>query len=96
MHFSTTLTSASILTPNRFSTSALPHWPEDALLPCLATFRPAPATTKAAAVEILNVFLASPPRSAGIDYSIVTNLYLDNTVRSDSLDFFMPKSSGFK
>src|SRR4029079_475660 len=51
----------SIFTPSAFSTSADPERDEIDLLPCLATGTPAPATTNAAQVEILNVPLASPP-----------------------------------
>ncbi len=52
---------ASRLTPSAFSTSAEPEREETERLPCLATGTPAPATTKAAAVEMLKVPLASPP-----------------------------------
>ena len=41
--------------------SALPHCVENDRLPCLATRAPAPATTNAATVEILNVEPAPPP-----------------------------------
>ena len=51
----------STLTPRVSTTSALPQRLERALLPCLATVKPAPATTKAVAVEILKVLLLSPP-----------------------------------
>src|SRR3990170_3532301 len=51
----------SILTPSAVSTSAEPEREEIERLPCLATGTPAPATTKAAQVEILYVPLASPP-----------------------------------
>ena len=50
-----------IFTPNSSNTSALPEDPDIALFPCFATLTPAPATTKATAVEILNVFNPSPP-----------------------------------
>ena len=53
--------SRSILTPNASSTSALPQELLMARLPCLATLSPAPATTKAAAVEMLIVLALSPP-----------------------------------
>src|SRR4029079_15417866 len=52
---------ASIFTPSSLSTSADPEREEMARLPCLATGTPAPATTKAAQVETLNVPLPSPP-----------------------------------
>ncbi len=42
-------------------TSAEPQREETARLPCLATLRPAPATTKAVVVETLKVLVASPP-----------------------------------
>ncbi len=48
-------------TPRASTTSALPHWLETERLPCLATFTPAPATTKAVVVETLNVLVPSPP-----------------------------------
>src|SRR5690349_25127558 len=51
----------SILTPRADKTSAEPERDEIDRLPCLATGTPAPATTKAAQVEILCVFLLSPP-----------------------------------
>src|SRR5262249_59422495 len=51
----------SILTPSAVSTSAEPELDEIERLPCLATGTPAPATTKAAQVEMLYVPLASPP-----------------------------------
>src|SRR5664280_36346 len=48
-------------TPSAARTSAEPHADETARLPCFATGAPAPATTKAAAVETLNVPSPSPP-----------------------------------
>ena len=51
----------SRFTPNASKTSALPDLLLTLRLPCLATGRPAPATTKAAVVEILNVPALSPP-----------------------------------
>jgi hypothetical protein len=50
-----------MLTPSASSTSALPLLLETLRLPCLATTTPAPATTKAAAVEMLKVCSPSPP-----------------------------------
>jgi hypothetical protein len=41
--------------------SAEPLCEEIALLPCLATLIPAPANTKATAVEMFKVFSLSPP-----------------------------------
>src|SRR5215207_889965 len=52
---------AATLTPSAVSTSALPERLVAARLPCLATGRPAPAMTKAAAVETLKVFAALEP-----------------------------------
>ena len=49
------------LTPADSSTSALPDLEEMERLPCLATWPPAAATTKAEAVEILNKPRPSPP-----------------------------------
>src|SRR5229473_8422493 len=51
----------SILTPSAISTSAEPDRDDRARLPCLATGTPAPATMKAAQVEMLNEPDASPP-----------------------------------
>ena len=50
---STRAMSQSRLTPSELSTSAAPDFDDSARLPCLATGTPAPATTKAAAVETL-------------------------------------------
>ena len=47
--------------PRASTTSADPHFELMLRLPCLATRTPAPATTKAVAVEMLKVPLASPP-----------------------------------
>src|ERR1700690_3731623 len=51
----------SILTPSAMSTSAAPERDDSARLPCFATGTPAPATMKAAQVEMLNEPEASPP-----------------------------------
>ena len=61
IHWATETGESSIWTPKASRTSALPQDPEAARLPCLATFSPAPAATKAVAVEMLKVFLPSPP-----------------------------------
>ncbi len=61
MHLFTSSTGVSKLRPKASNTSALPHWLDTERFPCLATFTPAPATTKAVTVETLKVFLASPP-----------------------------------
>ena len=42
-----------MLTPSAVSTSAAPELEDSARLPCLATGTPQPATTSAAAVEML-------------------------------------------
>ena len=61
---------SSMLTPNASITSAAPHlvvmpcaptFGVELRLPCLATRTPAPATTNAVTVEMLNVPAASPP-----------------------------------
>src|SRR5262245_37229724 len=52
---------SSILTPKAESTSAAPDRDDKARLPCLATGTPAPATIRAAQVEMLNEPEASPP-----------------------------------
>ena len=73
MHRATPSGSNSMFTPRAAKTSAAPERDESARLPCLATGTPAPATIKAAQVEILNEPEASPPvptmstASAGAD-----------------------------
>ena len=52
---------SSILTPSAPSTSAEPERDDNARLPCFATGTPAPATMKAAQVEMLKEPDASPP-----------------------------------
>ena len=47
--------------PRASRTSAEPHEEVTARLPCLATLAPAAAATRAAAVEMLKLPLASPP-----------------------------------
>jgi hypothetical protein len=49
------------LIPSVSTTSADPHSEDTERFPCLATLRPAPATTNAVAVEMLKVPEASPP-----------------------------------
>ncbi len=61
MHSPTCAALSSILTPSAPSTSAAPERDDSARLPCLATGTPAPATMKAAQVEMLNEPDASPP-----------------------------------
>ena len=61
MHAPTCSGPISIFTPNALRTSALPQLLETDRLPCFATGSPAPATTNAAVVEILNVCEPSPP-----------------------------------
>ena len=51
----------SMRTPSAASTSAAPERDDSARLPCFATGTPAPATMKAAQVEMLNEPEASPP-----------------------------------
>ena len=51
----------STTTPKASSTSADPPESEAPRLPCLQTLAPAPATTKAAMVDTLMVWLPSPP-----------------------------------
>ena len=51
----------SILTPSAVSTSAAPVCEDRPRLPCLATGTPAPAITKAEAVEMLTLCEPSPP-----------------------------------
>ncbi len=52
---------AAMLTPSALSTSDEPEREEMARAPCLATFSPPPAATRAAAVEMLKVWAPSPP-----------------------------------
>src|SRR5215470_12875105 len=61
MHWATRAGVRSRLTPSASTTSADPQRLETERLPCLATLRPAPATTNAVAVETLKVPDASPP-----------------------------------
>src|SRR5262245_46674896 len=61
MHWATRAGVRSRLTPSASTTSADPQRLETDRLPCLATLRPAPATTNAVAVETLKVPDASPP-----------------------------------
>src|SRR5262245_36329181 len=61
MHWATRAGVRSRLTPSASTTSADPQRLETDRLPCFATFRPAPATTNAVAVDTLNVPDASPP-----------------------------------
>ena len=60
-HRSTPPASRSMVTPSASSTSAEPQCELAARLPCFATGTPAPATTIALTVEMLNVPLRSPP-----------------------------------
>ncbi len=50
-----------IFTPRASSISALPHLLDTLLFPCFATLTPADATTKEVIVDILKVFVPSPP-----------------------------------
>src|SRR5262249_21701005 len=61
MHKATCFASRSILTPSACRASAAPDLDDSARFPCLATGTPAPATIKAAQVEMLNEPEASPP-----------------------------------
>ncbi len=61
IHSSTISGPAPMFTPRASRTSALPQLLETARFPCFATVIPAAATTKAVVVEILKVFIPSPP-----------------------------------
>ena len=61
MHRFTEAGLSSSFTPFASSMSALPTVLEAARLPCFATFTPQAAVTTAAAVEMLNVPIPSPP-----------------------------------
>ena len=50
-----------MLTPKASKQSAVPHLEEAARLPCLATFIPPAAATKAEVVEMLKLWALSPP-----------------------------------
>ena len=63
--------------PQASNRSALPHWLEIDRLPCLATRTPAPATTKAATVEMLNVLPPVAPRAAGIEQGLACKTGVD-------------------
>ena len=65
MHAEIVSGDVSIFTPRAVKTSALPARLDDARPPCLAMKAPPAAATKAAAVEILNVFFPSPPVPQG-------------------------------
>ena len=58
---SISLGSKSILILRASKTSPEPHFEDTALLPCFATFIPILAKSKADAVDILTVFMPSPP-----------------------------------
>jgi hypothetical protein len=60
-HFSTSSGPIITFSPISVSASAAPDLDERFRLPCLATVTPAPATTKAVAVEMFSVPLPSPP-----------------------------------
>ena len=59
--FSTISFSTITFTPLADNASAAPDFELKFLLPCFATVTPAPATTKAVAVDILRVPIPSPP-----------------------------------
>ena len=61
IQFFTPSGSKLIFTPRPSNKSALPHLLVTALLPCLATGTPDPATIIAYIVLILKVFIKSPP-----------------------------------
>ena len=58
------------MTPSAASTSAEPEREEIDRLPCLATGTPAPATTKAAQVEMLKRALGVAAGAAGVDGAV--------------------------
>ena len=60
-HHSATCGDTATFTPKAVNTSALPHKLLAARLPCFATGKPAPAITKAAAVETLKVLAQLDP-----------------------------------
>ena len=60
MQWATSSGSRSMRAPRASITSADPHWLVAERFPCLATRQPAPAATKAAVVDTLNVGLPPP------------------------------------
>ena len=50
-----------MLTPRASRQSAVPHWEEAARWPCLTTFTPPAAATRAEVVEMLKLWAPSPP-----------------------------------
>ena len=56
-----------MFTPRASRQSAVPHWEEAARLPCLATFPPPAAVTRAAVLEMLKLWALSPPVPTDLD-----------------------------
>ena len=74
-----------ILIFNLSKTSAEPHFDDKALFPCLATFIPILARSRAEAVDIFKVFFPSPPvQQVSIIYSTIL------TFRAFSLKTYTP------
>ncbi len=69
-----------MLTPNASSTSALPQNDVAAREPCFATGTPAPAMTKAAAVETLKAFASARTGSRGIYETRVTRVHWNRAI----------------
>ena len=98
IHRSTVGKEASILTPRYFKTSALPDLLETARLPCFATRTPAPATTNATVVEILNVSAPSPPvpqvstESLAFTFSALSRITLAAPTISETVTFLNCKA----
>ena len=67
--------SRSILIFKASKTSPDPHFDETALLPCLATFVPMLAKSKAEAVDIFRVFIPSPPVPHVSTQSLIFTLF---------------------
>ena len=76
-------------TPSASRTSALPQRDDAARLPCLATGHPAPAATRAAAVEMLNVPAPSPP----VPHVSTASTESETTVACARIDSTMPAIS---
>jgi hypothetical protein len=86
----TSSASSSMLTPSASSRSAEPHLLVLERLPCLATAQPAPAATRAAAVETLKV--EGPPPVPAVSTRLARSL--ETGVASARIVRAKPTSSG--
>ena len=86
--------SKSILILRASKTSPDPHFEETALLPCLATFVPMLAKSRAEAVEILRVFMPSPPVPQ-VSIQSLTFTLLDFSLRTKTPPAISSETSPF-